>query len=1486
MPPSVSTQHVHSQAHARGHAHTLSGSTKTNHSIASHPYNPAYHLSQITATTATFAEEPLDRGRQRKPRPISNSSSFAALSPSSEHLAHYPSTKPLPTASYPTPAPTSSRRPVLGTSFIALDGGFIGQSPVASVSTREGRDTWKSDKAPHRSSLASFMTFGQSRKSVTSATMPLSAQSTSFPHGASKLRGESRREREEDSDGNSPSFIQPVLPAFLRQRSQSYVDETEQSVERKRREEEEQRRRERPDEDGRRSVRVMAPTSFFDTSPFEERPPQQTSYRTNPPVALTPFPRQPHPYHQHYQPASTFGDSQGVNLASPVNPSFDFPHPYAISAPDTAPRPSRSDSMRGPLAPRLVFPSSHPISVEPSPVEPSTHHPFPFINPFASEPGPTLQQQQQQQHTSSQPTSRPATPKNRLRALASDKLKTLKGSISTPNLRAVARAQQAVPAGNQPLNATSRNRAPVPPHPIAGTSNWAPPTVVLQGQTICDTFIFPRPRFHAHQISPPDTPPGPTPSRTPVEPSPQARGSVSGPVEPARGSSWQDQRRATTTALFDTPKPRILARGVAKKASAPDLRTSEKRPSLKNMRGMSEAEKAILRGEALQKERQEWASVARKSFQNSRSRSLSRTRTKSIAKAANDAITSASVSAAAEEQERQRARRMAAMQPTSSSVAHTAPGSAPPTATSSAGGHPTKEEGHARSKERSLNVQSSIDYLAQRAFAQGHVAVVSTSSLHHHGRQPSGDTTINKGDNAHGVRRSESWGRSALKRAKNACIDPEAVSPGVEKVFAPDVPRPAISTVPSLASSILDITVPRRDEDLAVEEEEPTSSAVGVAIGTPPIPSLLTTTPSRIEHPYATPISSPTRPYVGPHPASPVLTALPPHSLNDVATRHRLPPHAVVSPPRSPQLAPSIAGLDHYLPAPPTAHQETLSRESWLVYMNAMEPGQDRLSPVEERSTSKTMSPVDDYERQEVPEDIETQRNSPDMRLDEASPLRTRVVSPDLEAELTKAFQRHSTASVSESENEYADLTFQAGATLTRLLSSRSVTATPRPSVLRALSNRLATEKVTPGTEKTANPTDNPELLQVALPRQASSIVRSPLVEERPVSRDSDALTGSGQDGSWRKSTISSEGGAAQSQESSPKASPRALLNLDDLEGYSDLFYNAGQGNSTSRPRSSSSFKTNNSGDRTRRVDVITFGSKSSDTPSLAEQILSTPQPPRMSSGILWAPTQSSAGEPSGARWQRNPMTELEVRKTWDPEEDDEPYSIVNPRLPMLPRSIVPIRRHSTKLSVIEGSIDDHATASESTAEDRESVSASSPIRPGFREDQGAIHSSGTLPTVHHKLHVPSQTHRRATSSERAVAPEGFARTSFMTSTSGQSRMSNLSDFPVPPVETADFTLTPSNVLSMDYFPPRLTSPTPVSPLSAEPGSPTADDVENASDSDGERGNGDDSRRSSSHRAFRENRSTFGPDTDVAREWAQHQRQLDDRSPTPTTEER
>ena len=211
----------------------------------------------------------------------------------------------------------------------------------------------------------------------------------------------------------------------------------------------------------------------------------------------------------------------------------------------------------------------------------------------------------------------------------------------------------------------------------------------------------------------------------------------------------------------------------------------------------------------------------------------------------------------------------------------------------------------------------------------------------------------------------------------------------------------------------------------------------------------------------------------------------------------------------------------------------------------------------------------------------------------------------------------------------------------------------------------------------------------------------------------------------------------------------------------------------------------------------------------------------------------------------------------------------------MLPRSILPVHRHSTKLSVIEGSIDEHATASESTVEDGESVSASSPIRPDLRE---AIHSSGTLPTAHYMLDVPSQTHRRRTSSERAVVPEGFARMSILTSTSGQSRMSNLSEFPVPPLETAEFTLSPSNVLNLEYFPTRRVSSTPVSPLSAEPGSPTAEE------SDSDEGRGDDSRRSSTSRPFRENRSTFGPDTEVAREWAQRQRELD-RSASPTAGE-
>lgn len=199
-----------------------------------------------------------------------------------------------------------------------------------------------------------------------------------------------------------------------------------------------------------------------------------------------------------------------------------------------------------------------------------------------------------------------------------------------------------------------------------------------------------------------------------------------------------------------------------------------------------------------------------------------------------------------------------------------------------------------------------------------------------------------------------------------------------------------------------------------------------------------------------------------------------------------------------------------------------------------------------------------------------------------------------------------------------------------------------------------------------------------------------------------------------------------------------------------------------------------------------------------------------------------------------------------------------------MPIAVAPIHRHSTKLSVIEGSIDEHATASESTGE-RDSLIALSPLsptRPSMDRSEGVVASSGTLPQVD-TLSIPNYARHR-TSSEAAVAGEGHARISMMTSTSGQSRMSGLSDFPIPPMmEATAVALTPSNVLQA-YFPPRQLSPeaAPISPVSVEPPSSAGDgeDQEEMSVSENHH-------VISAPRSYNSNRATFGPDTEMAREW-------------------
>ncbi|KIM23259.1 hypothetical protein M408DRAFT_265203 [Serendipita vermifera MAFF 305830] len=1631
----VGSSSTHTQARTRSHAHTLSGSTKnthTSHSIPpNHPYNPHHHHAATATASSTLAtsrvSEEVERGRRATLFPptaprLSTSSSFAAMTPSEYHGSAFPR---VPSSVNPNP---STRRG--GPSYLALDGGFIGQSPAPPRESTGGgvggrSEGGKSDRgAAYRSSFASFITFGNSRKSIASASgvssglsqlhplgahdggsgrraWPLSATTTSFPHGASKLRGELRptvadfMDEDDEDEGENGDRRQgsetwtslPPIPPYMRQRSQSYVDETDQMWRRKSEEERRQRaleeellrlEEERAMRNKQNAVKVTMPTSFFDVSPAEEygsSNPFGSGRTRNASVAAS----APHPYHRHYQPTIVEPPSapvpeRAVDLASPISPSFDFLHPYATAPTSATTSPTKSAKSR---------PSN--VSIRPLIIprkSPDSHHrehqhqhqhdghgrgrsatatapTFPFTNPFSSA------------YQASPPTSRPVTPKGRLRSLVSlEGLRAIKGSISTPNLRAAAKGQPTAPVVDVAAEGTQASHHTTRTAPIASTSRGTiPPNAVLQGQTLCDTFFLPRPRFHAHQISPPDTPPktstpapeaGPTPVQTRHRYQERERERAdSRHAEVLAAREWNRRATAATVAvtrsdpdaerrLQDAQHQLQQAKALGrKKASAPDLRRKPSRPALKDMRRLTEAEKVLLEGQEREREREAWQRAAKGSFQNERSRSLSRTRTKSFAKGSHSAANSGD--------ERERSREKPSRKNTmvgQSSVAITnpsVPGTAPPTATSSSGPTTSGDEGrpnNQREKEPPrLGVKSSMEYLATRAFSQGYSTIApapGSTSTHSHTRHQSGDMIRDRQQRERAAktpamthRRSESWGRTALKMAKNSCADPESISPAIERVFeaGESIPQVQVSK-PAHEEIVLDIRPSKVEERPNSEHSSWRPSAIGIAIGTPPVDSILNDpSAGRIEHPYGgTPV------FVGPHPTSPTTSLIPPSAMNNVALRHRLPPraHAAMSPPRSPDAG--LAGLDAYVPNIETSAQSVFSRESWLVYMNALDEPEDTPRTVDKgKGRAVEMEPIIYEERpsRDVPEDVDTSMDTPELQLDlglDGSPsksARSRIVSTqDMDSQLTKAFRRQSTASSNSSENEHAALTFEAGATLSRLLSSRSVTSTPRSGLKRTISNP-ETPKI-----KKSMLTDASEDPQATVTQGTST--RPPLPNFEPkthhrsssggasrrISGYSDVASGSGHDSLWRKSIASSDLAAHSppSHESSPKASPRrTLVNIDDLDGYSDLFYVGGHGSVGGRPKSGSSGKTNVSSslaERLRRPELVTFGSKGSGSSNTAERSYSSPESARAAAGRPWSasglsppPSRGTARVLSGDAGEKlaelGKVAEEELDRTWDPEEEDEeegklkqlplfhkpyaslvePYRIGDTRQPIVARPTLPIMRHSTKLSVIEGSIDEHATASESTPdpEDQQSAPATSPTRATIPEAH-AHQNTGYPPLTLDTLNIPSNQSRRA-SSERAVAPEGYARTSLMTDVSGQSRMSHLSDFPAPPVQSTSFALTPSDALQT-YFPPRRSSPvppaSPASLLSVEPPSPVVEPDEGEDRSISEHHQAFPSLTSPSTpvREYRSNRATFGPDADIARQWAERERTY-----TPSTEE-
>jgi hypothetical protein len=340
------------------------------------------------------------------------------------------------------------------------------------------------------------------------------------------------------------------------------------------------------------------------------------------------------------------------------------------------------------------------------------------------------------------------------------------------------------------------------------------------------------------------------------------------------GEAQREWERRATAAVVEGVDTLVMRQGrgtrrVAKKTSAPDLsRGAVKGERTRVTKTLSEAEKALKEIEERMKEREEWGEQARRRFQDRRSRSLSRTRTKSIAKASSSASAAASGDESDAKSGRGRKRKPS---PAADLAAH----AVPPIATT-VGASTTRDEGGERKLdlERNLTFKSSMDYLAAKAFSQGHQPTISISGTSGtHSRHQSGDHSRELGH-----KRSESWGKTALKKAKNACIDPETMSQGVDQILPPGVGQPRSKS--SHEKSVLDIgphTLDTYENDGS--DETGGSAAVGIAIGTPPLDTLMITQAVHIEHPYGTPVASP---------AIPALVSCSPFIINFLLTLSRL----------------------------------------------------------------------------------------------------------------------------------------------------------------------------------------------------------------------------------------------------------------------------------------------------------------------------------------------------------------------------------------------------------------------------------------------------------------------------------------------------------------------------------------------------------------------------------------------------------------------
>ena len=218
--------------------------------------------------------------------------------------------------------------------------------------------------------------------------------------------------------------------------------------------------------------------------------------------SLAPIPADeefPSPHPGMRKRAATHGadesSNHGPTIVIPPLPTSQYSHPYAVAASPTqdpysstlASSPNKSPTAYSPITPITAGPSHRAISPSYIITPPEGH-----LN-----------------------THKPPIPPKSAATRTLQHYRTLKASVSTPNL--AERAEQEAHAAHirskgkdkevafrskTPSGAASILRGPVMTYPLTPSSS----ANQLHAQTICDAFMFPKPRFVAHVISPPHSP--------------------------------------------------------------------------------------------------------------------------------------------------------------------------------------------------------------------------------------------------------------------------------------------------------------------------------------------------------------------------------------------------------------------------------------------------------------------------------------------------------------------------------------------------------------------------------------------------------------------------------------------------------------------------------------------------------------------------------------------------------------------------------------------------------------------------------------------------------------------------------------------------------------------------------------------------------------------------------------------------------------------